>query len=168
MNIYLTKIKELLKNTPIRPLYWKLRNLPPFRQIRRALNMRQRDLRYGRQFPAYYAHYADRPLDRRKVIFVEDRYDSLSDNFRLLYNDLTASGKYRIHVHFLHQFSVPREEYERNCCALLADAATAKYIFLNDASPVIGCVALRPETIVTQLRRIQKIRRQHRGQAVRG
>ena len=94
MNIYLTKIKELLKNTPIRPLYWKLRNLPPFRQIRRALNMRQRDLRYGRQFPAYYAHYADRPLDRRKVIFVEDRYDSLSDNFRLLYNDLTASGKY--------------------------------------------------------------------------
>ena len=151
MNIYLTKIKELLKNTPIRPLYWKLRNLPPFRQIRRALNMRQRDLRYGRQFPAYYAHYADRPLDRRKVIFVEDRYDSLSDNFRLLYNDLTASGKYRIHVHFLHQFSVPREEYERNCCALLADAATAKYIFLNDASPVIGCVALRPETIVTQL-----------------
>ncbi len=151
MNIYLSKAKDLLKKTPIAPLYWKLKGMPPVKQIRRAMNMRQRDLRYGRQFPRYYAHYAGRPLDKRKVIFVEDRYAELSDNFRLLYQDLMASGKYRVHVHFLHQFSVTREEYERNCCAFLADAATAKYIFLNDASPVIGSVELRPETVVTQL-----------------
>ena len=34
---------------------------------------------------------------------------------------------------------------------MLADAATAKYIFVNEASDVLSCVDMRPETIVTQL-----------------
>ena len=101
--------------------------------------------------PAAYNAHKNEPVDERKVIFIELRLPDVSNSFRILYDELQRDFDLDIHVHLLRNSFVPREEYIRRCKEMLADAATAKYIFVNEASDVLSCVDMRPETIVTQL-----------------
>ena len=101
--------------------------------------------------PAAYNAHKNEPVDERKVIFIELRLPEVSNSFRVLYDELKRDFDLDIHVHLLRNSFVPREEYIRRCQAMLSDAATAKYIFVNEASDVLSCVDMRPETVVTQL-----------------
>ena len=57
---------------------------------------------------------------------------------------------YDVHTHFLRLSFVERRQYDKNCVEFVKDIATAKYIFTDEASNVLSCVPMRPETIVTQ------------------
>ena len=56
-----------------------------------------------------------------------------------------------LHCHFLRNTFVSRKEYRERCKAFIADIATAKYVFMDEATNVNGCFEMRPETVVTQL-----------------
>ena len=79
--------------------------------------------------PAAYNAHKNEPVDERKVIFIELRLPDVSNSFRILYDELQRDFDLDIHVHLLRNSFVPREEYIRRCKEMLADAATAKYIF---------------------------------------
>ena len=132
-------------------LRWRIRLIPGIRQIHRVINRRKRDKLLWEKIPAIYKEHSGKPVDEKKVIFAEVHGTKLSENFRLLYDDLKASGSFDIHVHYLRYFEAEGSEYRQNSCRLAEDMADAKYIFVNDACPIVGAVSMRPETIVTQM-----------------
>ena len=102
-------------------------------------------------YPRVYKKYAKQPVDERKVVFVEMRVDKLRNCFHVLYDELVRKYDLEINVHFMQLGFVSKiEAYKRNV-ALIKDMATAKYIFIAEASNVLGCVKIRRETGVTQL-----------------
>lgn len=98
---------------------------------------------------AYYKN-AKKPVDPNKIVFVEVRLPEITNSFKLLYDKLITEYDYDIHTHFLRNSFVTLKEYTKRCCDMMADVATAKYVFVNEASNVVSCVKMRPETVVTQ------------------
>jgi CDP-glycerol glycerophosphotransferase (TagB/SpsB family) len=119
--------------------------------LKRKLYMRVRPplryLLYKRVIPSLYRRYAKRPVDERKVLFIERHQARLSDNFALLAKALEADARVDVSVFFLRQRE--RGAHRRNL-ELVREMATAKYIFINDALPTLHCAPLRDETVVTQ------------------
>ncbi|MBE6765755.1 MAG: CDP-glycerol glycerophosphotransferase family protein [Ruminococcaceae bacterium] len=105
----------------------------------------------GKILPRYYDHYAKKPVDEDKVIFVESRYEKLSNNFELIYDRLSKDDSLNIKIHLLRHLFVGRLEHFRRCFALAKDAATAKYIFICEGCRVTGKLNIRPETTVFQV-----------------
>lgn len=101
--------------------------------------------------PLYYDFCRKKPVNPQKVVFVEQRYPSLSDNFQEIYRALERSGKYELHLHLLREHDVSRGQFRRNCKEMLRDMATAGYVFFDDASKITGRVKVRPETKITQV-----------------
>lgn len=121
------------------------------RPVKKFFRDRRWNFMYAITFPRYYNRFREEPVKKKKILFVEQRYQQLSDNFRFLYERLQGEEDYEIHVHFLRQRDVTRRQFEKNCKAMLKDMATAGYVFLDDASKVLGRVKKRPETTVTQV-----------------
>ncbi len=99
---------------------------------------------------AYYKN-AKKPIDPNKIVFIEVRLPEITNSFKLLFDKLVSEYNYDIHSHFLKNTFVPLKEYTKRCEEMMADIATAKYVFINDASNVVSCVKMRPDTIVTQM-----------------
>ena len=141
--------------TMMKKVYWKgrkqIKKLPPVKAAKKYLGRKRKDKLLYETLPAAYNAHKNEPVDERKVIFIELRLPEVSNSFRVLYDELKRDFDLDIHVHLLRNSFVPREEYIRRCQAMLSDAATAKYIFVNEASDVLSCVDMRPETVVTQL-----------------
>ncbi len=102
-------------------------------------------------YPRLYKHFARKPVDERKVVFIEVRMPEISDSFRLLYDELRAHYDYEIHTHFLRMSFVRKWDYIKLCRAMVRDIADAKYVFLNESSDVTSCLPMRKETVLTQL-----------------
>ena len=102
------------------------------------------------KLPGVYRKYARKPVDEKKVVFFEVRLAELTNSFQTLYKAVTAMDAYDVHTHFLRLSFVERRQYDKNCVEFVKDIATAKYIFTDEASNVLSCVPMRPETIVTQ------------------
>ncbi|MDO4308248.1 MAG: CDP-glycerol glycerophosphotransferase family protein [Eubacteriales bacterium] len=145
------KTKELLKKTPIRELWWKLWRLPFMKGLKRFIGETRKDYLLFRTLPKVYDTHKKKPIDENKVVFIELRLPEISNSFRVLYHELEQNYHYDLHVHLLRNTFVPRKEYVKNCKKMLEDVATAKYVFVNEASDVLSCVDMRPETVVTQL-----------------
>lgn len=137
------KLKRMIKKSPL---------MPALRAVNGRFIAPKRKAMFREEWlPGIFKKYADKPLDSRKVILVERRYGVMSDNLRLLYDDLCRDGSYRVHVHYLRESEVGNEAYEKRCALLAADCADASFIFLTDASAVISSLPLRPEQKVIQL-----------------
>lgn len=147
----MSKIKELLKKTPLRPLWWKLWKLPPMKKLKKYIGRKRKDHLLYKTLPRAYNAHRNEPVDEKKVIFIELRLPAISNSFRVLYDELEKNYNFNIHIHLLRNTFVPRKEYVRRCKEMLADVATAKYVFVNEASDVLSCIDKRPETIVTQM-----------------
>lgn len=147
----MSKIKEMLKKTPLRQLWWKLWKFPPLKALRKYRGEKKRDQLLFHTFPKTYDSHRTEPLDERKVIFIELSLPALSNSFRVLYDELEQNYDFDLHVYLLRKNFVSAREYIRRCKELLKDAATAKYIFVAEASEVLSCLDMRPETVVTQL-----------------
>lgn len=102
-------------------------------------------------YPRIYKKYSKLPIDENKVVFVEIRLPSLTNSLQLLYDKLYMETELDLHCHFLRNTFVSRKEYRERCKAFIADIATAKYVFMDEATNVNGCFEMRPETVVTQL-----------------
>ena len=114
----------------------------------------QKEARYEmlrKHYPKLYNKYAARPVNEKKVVFIEVRESKISDSFSLMYKKVQEEHKYEIHTHFLRSGFSKRKDYQHACEAMITDIADAKYIFLNESSDVIAALPMRKETIVTQL-----------------
>ncbi len=151
------KIKNALKKTFIYPIYIFLisnyrRRRDKFRKwFRKKTNPIYRHYIFKRLYPRIYKKYSKRPVDENKVVFVELRLPQLTNSFKLLYDTLYANYDFDIHCHFLRNTFVTRAEYRHRCKAFIKDIATAKYVFMDEATNIMGNFETRPETIITQL-----------------
>lgn len=101
-------------------------------------------------FPLTYKWHARKPVDPKKVIYIEVRLPELSNSFQLIYKELEEHYDVRQNVHLLRIAFVTTMDYTKRCMNLLRDMATAKYVFIGDASACLGSVKKRPETTVFQ------------------
>lgn len=120
--------------------------------LRKVLKSKLKDFVFDSYLPGIYRRAAAKGcVDVRKIVFVEVRERGLSESFRLVHDRLAADERCDVSVHYLRESSVSLSEYARNCREMLKDIATARVVFLNDASNVISCVPMRKETKVIQL-----------------
>ncbi len=111
-----------------------------------------KDLVLGKWLPGVYQLAAEAaPVDPRKALFVAQKGHKLSDNYELMFHHLRCV--YGLDVRFvaLRYDEVSYPAYLRNCAAFLREAATARFVFLDDASDIMSCVNLREGTNVVQL-----------------
>lgn len=144
-------IVKIIKKTPLNVVWKAAKHSSWGKEWRKKRKIAEEDRVYYQMLPDAYISQAEEPLQENKVIMIEPRYASLSNTFQVLYQALTQQYRFDVHIHCLRDTYVPREEYLKNCEQMLRDAATAKYIFLSEASRVVSCVPMRKETIVTQL-----------------
>ena len=102
-------------------------------------------------FPLVYKKAAKKPVDPNKVVFIELRLPSLSNSFKVIYDELVSKYDFTVHTHFLRNAAFRRNVYMRRATDMLRDIATAKYVFMNEGSNCIGSIDVRPETKITQL-----------------
>ncbi|WP_049946208.1 CDP-glycerol glycerophosphotransferase family protein [Butyrivibrio sp. WCD2001] len=89
-------------------------------------------------FKFYYWICSFKPIKEDKVTFLELRLPHLSNNFQLIYDELTSKYDLDIHVHHIRQgFARGTDKYGR-IFSFLKDAATSKYIIYNEGSDIIG------------------------------
>ena len=149
------RFKEKLKETSfgmfLARTYWSFRKIPAVKEWIKRHRDKCRDKLLFETLPQIYDGEKTKPVDENKIIFVEARIEKLGNSFTYIYDILSTEYNFDIHTHFLRETFVPRKEYEANCRKMIKDAATAKYIFLSEASDVISCIEKRPETVVVQL-----------------
>ena len=121
------------------------------KSVRRTFDPLYKRIVFKWVFPHVYKKHAAAPVDERKVVFVELRLPKLTNSFKVLYDTLYREYDFDLHCHFLRNTYVTRRQYRKNVKAMLADIATAKYVFFDEATNVNGCFKMRPETVVTQL-----------------
>ena len=155
MSSSIKQIKEKVKQSSggefLAKTYWNFRKVPAVQNQIISHGRKRKDKMLFDILPKLYDEEKKKPVDEDKVIFVEARIDKLGNSFTYLYDMLKTQYRFKIHVHYLRETFVSNSEYEQNCKKLIKDAATAKYIFLSEASNVISCIDKRPETVVVQL-----------------
>ena len=111
-----------------------------------------KDIMLGKWLPGVYARAAEKaPIDPRKALFVAQKGHDMPDNFQLVFARLHDVYGFDTRFVTLRYDEVSYPDYLRNCAALLREAATARFVFLDDASDIMSCVNLRPGTDVVQL-----------------
>lgn len=101
--------------------------------------------------PSIYKKAAKQPVDNNKVVFVEVRLPYITNSFEVIFDELANNYDYTIHTHFLRNNQCIRSEYTQRCIHAVEDIATAKYVFVNEASNVLSAIPLRKETKIIQL-----------------
>ena len=84
-----------------------------------------------------------KPIKEDKVIFMELTSPELTGSYKPLFNKLVSEYNLDIHVHFLMQGRVPKDELYRRQVAFVKDVATAKYVILNDSYNLCGALKKR-------------------------
>ncbi len=103
-------------------------------------------------YPAVYRHSCKRDsIALNKILFVQGRGSALSDNFNLVFERIDSYGSWDKRTILLREYQVSYPRYCLNCIRLVREIATARYVFLDDASDVISCLPLKKETKVIQL-----------------
>lgn len=144
------KIKDTLRKTPLLPIWHVVKKTPPVKKTRSLMGKAHRYYMLKMRLPGIYKKYAKLPVEENKVVFFEVRLAELTNSFQTLYAAVKDLGNMDVHTHFLRLSFVPKRQYDKNCEEFVKDIATAKYIFTDEASNVLSCVPMRPETVVTQ------------------
>lgn len=147
----MSEIVRVMKKTPLRIIWNALKESKWGRSYIEKRGQKRLDYMLGEEMPQAYNSEVSKPIMENKVIIIEPRYDFLSNNFQVLYKELTEKYNFDVHVHYLRESFVPKAEYRENCKVMLRDMATAKYVFMNEASRITSCIKPRPETVITQL-----------------
>lgn len=138
MKKVLKKIYDVLPNG-IKKLYWQTR-----KKVGQILMFRI-------VFPLGYKHYIKgKKIKRKKAVFVEVRFDEITDSFRLVYDRMKADG-FDVHEQFIENIKTGKWGYIKRCLRMLEDISDAHYVFLNDACNVTSCIPLRKGTKIYQL-----------------
>ena len=149
----MSRVKRFLRKTFLYSIYLFLvrqrKRLRAF--IRQKTNPLYKYYVFKVLYPRVYKKAAKAPVDENKVVFIELRLPTLTNSFKLMYDTLYTYYDFDIHCHFLRNTYVSRKKYRNNCKEMLADIATAKYVFFDEATNVTSHVQFRPETVITQL-----------------
>ena len=138
MKKVLKKIYDVLPNG-IKKLYWQTR-----KKVGQILMFRI-------VFPLGYKHYIKgKKIKRKKAVFVEVRFDEITDSFRLVYDRMKADG-FDVHEQFIENIKPGKWGYIKRCLRMLEDISDAHYVFLNDTCNVTSCIPLRKGTKIYQL-----------------
>lgn len=138
MKKVLKRIYDVLPNG-IKKLYWQTR-----KKVGQILMFRI-------VFPLGYKHYIKgKKIKRKKAVFVEVRFDEITDSFRLVYDRMKADG-FDVHEQFIENIKPGKWGYIKRCLRMLEDISDAHYVFLNDACNVTSCIPLRKGTKIYQL-----------------
>ena len=121
------------------------------KQLKRIARNAAKDFGLGWRVPRAYRLAASAPVDQRKVLFVESSLETMPDAFKLMFARFEADERFDATFISLRKHRVDAAEYLRNCESLAREVATARIVFLCDASDVISCLDKRPETVVVQL-----------------
>ncbi len=103
------------------------------------------------EIPKAYREAAKAPVDEKKVVFVEVRHPKITNSMQVMFDELANNYDYNIHTHFLLTNGTIRADFRKRCLDAVKDIATAKYVFMNEASNTMSAMPLRPETKIIQL-----------------
>lgn len=117
----------------------------------RQVRARAKDVLLWFVLPTVYRRTAKCPVAKGKVVFLENKESSLPESFTVMWAKLSERPNLNLEFISLGETRVRLRCYYRNCITAVKDIATAQYVFLNDASNVVSCLPLRPETKVVQL-----------------
>ena len=102
-------------------------------------------------YPLTYKFFTlTKKINENKVVFIEPRFDKITDAFQLIYKRMDEEG-YELHADYLLNIKPGNWAYIGRCLKMLKDISDAHYIFLNDACNVTSCVQLRKESKIFQL-----------------
>ena len=110
---------------------------------------------FGKVYPkAYLAEAKRKPLDRRKVIFLDVHEEKMPDAFELIWKMLERDYDFKLSYLTLddnHTSERFRDlELHQRRLAIIKELADAAYIFLSDANDLVSCLPLREGTRVCQ------------------
>lgn len=122
------------------------------RAVIKRLKLIYKHYRYKIYFPKLYRQCCkDNPVQENKILFLEMRFDKLSNSMEYMYHVMEQSGKYELataHLHF--NFSRGRE-FTENVKHMIRELATSRCVILDEASIVLSCLPLRKETMAINL-----------------
>ncbi len=98
---------------------------------------------------SYFLHSRGK-VDEKKVVFLEMRFDTLSDNFALIDESLRKEGDWNISLQCIGQGRTGFLKFLKNCIRMTKDIGNARCVFVNEGSSAYGCLKIRPETITIQ------------------
>ena len=107
--------------------------------------------RYKVYFPKVYSSYCTEPVQENKVLFLEMRFTKLSNSFELIYKALEKSGEYDLKCSYVQFNFIRGREFTQRVNEMLKELATAKYVFVDDASLILSSIPLRKETVAINL-----------------
>ena len=107
--------------------------------------------RYKVYFPKVYSSYCTEPVQENKVLFLEMRFTKLSNSFELIYKALEESGEYDLKCSYVQFNFIRGREFTQRVNEMLKELATAKYVFVDDASLILSSIPLRKETVAINL-----------------
>ena len=102
-------------------------------------------------YPYLYKRWSRCSVKNGKVLFLDNKEPEVPDSFGVLYERLSYAPELKLSFMSLGETRVRFLAQFQNTVAFLKEMSTAQYVFLNDASNVVSCVRLRPETKVVQL-----------------
>ena len=103
--------------------------------------------RYKVYFPKVYSSYCTESVQENKVLFLEMRFTKLSNSFELIYKALEESGEYDLKCSYVQFNFIRGREFTQRVNEMLKELATAKYVFVDDASLILSSIPLRKETV---------------------
>ena len=121
------------------------------RAILRWIRVRVKDALFFVVLPSAYRKASRQPISPGKVLFLENKESELPESFQVMWSRLSDMSGLTLEFVSLGETRVRLRRYYQNCIAFAKNVATAQYVFLNDASSVVSCLPLRPETKVVQL-----------------
>ena len=119
--------------------------------ILRRVRARVKDVLFFVVLPRTYRNASRQPVSPGKVLFLENKESEIPESFQVMWSRLSDMPGLTLEFVSLGETRVRPRRYYQNCIAFAKNVATAQYVFLNDASNVVSCLPLRPETKVVQL-----------------
>ncbi len=110
-----------------------------------------KDATLGLLFPLAYRYFARKPVVRGRVLFFETKESAMPDSFDLLWQRCQEDPTKKPRYYSLQQNHVSYRQYLKQSIWGLHEISRAEVVFLSDASDLVSCIRLRPETRVAQL-----------------
>lgn len=119
--------------------------------FKRAAKRFIKDATLSFAFPLAYRCFARKPVACGRVLFFETKETEMPDSFDLLFKMLEEDPSRHPRYVTLNQNHVSHCQYLKNSIWALHEISRAEVVFLSDASDLVSCIKLRPETRVVQL-----------------
>lgn len=121
------------------------------RFIKRKTKRAIKDVTLSCIFPLAYRRFAREPVEPGRAVFLETKERDMPDSFELLYRRLEEDPQGDPCYVSLAQNHVSYVQYLKNCIGALRSIACAEVVLLSDASDLVSCIDMRPETKAIQL-----------------